>query len=444
MARTSFKTLTAAIRAPFSKRFGLAQNPNLIDYSYDNGFAQRYSNAADTADVLADSVDSDNTLLFGQEAINPQGQAYTFNIAANGSIGATTFFIADRTYYVQGITEVHKTAGSDGSAVTAVITRERGVLAPGAGTALMSNTFNLKGTANTVQSATLNGTVNAPLDPVLVLNPGDRLSFKTSGTLTALAGVVVTVYLTPGCKSEIASYFVHANADLSTQTFFVANRDFLVKGAYLYFGTAFGAAITIDCTQDTSTNAPGAGSSILSAAVTVDGSTLAAQTTNALTLGTGPFTLRAGDRLAIKYSATTTGADVCLAVVLQPIYKRKEVTWQLGPNGQQQVDQCFFAADRDYEVVDLSCTFATAAGGAAKLLVTIDKGTTAPGAGNAVHTDNTSAGFDLNATGNTVQIGTLNTLRNRLLAAGDRLGLKHTGTAQSIANVAITVSLIPR
>jgi hypothetical protein len=451
MARTQklLRSLTAAIRAPWSKRFPfLGTNINFIDYAWDNAFRLLQSNAADTADLELLTVDSNNLPHLFQEAISPQVQAFTFNITANGSIGQNnTFFIADKAYYVQAIQYVHKTAATTAGTVTATVTRDTGTTAPGQGLNLMSNTFNAKGSTNTVQSATLNGQVNLVTDATLVLAKGDRLALAFStATLTSLAGVTVTVYLTPGCTNEIAPYFVHLNADISTQTFFVANRDFTVQAVYAIFGTAFAASTTLDVFHDTGTNAPGAGNSILSAAMAVDGTGSAINTviTPALTATTSRLTLNAGDRLSAKYSATTTGQDVCIVVVLQPLYKRKEVTWQLGPNGQQQVAQNFFIADRDYEVVDLSCTFATAAGGAAKLLVTIDKGTTAPGGGNAVHTDNASAGFDLNATINTVQVGTLNTLRNRMLSAGDRLGLSPTGAAQAIANVAITASLAPR
>ena len=52
--------------------------------------------------------------------------------------------------------------------------------------------FNLKGTANTVQAGALTTTAAA-----LKLAPGDRLSADFAGTLTAVAGVVVTVELRP-------------------------------------------------------------------------------------------------------------------------------------------------------------------------------------------------------------------------------------------------------
>ncbi len=166
--------------------------------------------------------------------------------------------------------------------------------------------------------------------------------------------------------------------------------------------------------------------------------------TPALAASSATLAMAAGDRLAVKFSATTTGVGICIVVVFSPIYDRMETTWQLALNAQEQVTQNFFIADRTYEIIDCSNVFDVTAGGASKLLVTIDTGTTTPGAGTATMTDNTSAGFDLAATARTVQVATPGILRNRLLNAGDRLGLLPTGAAQSTSLVAITVSMRPR
>lgn len=100
------------------------------------------------------------------------------------------FFVADRTYEVVAITEVHGTAGSDASAVTLQIQRLQGTEAIGSGDDLLSSAFDLKGTADTVQFGTLTADKS-----VLVLERGDRLSLEDSGTLTAVANLQVTVLL---------------------------------------------------------------------------------------------------------------------------------------------------------------------------------------------------------------------------------------------------------
>lgn len=99
------------------------------------------------------------------------------------------FFIAPFDLTIKQIQEVHSTAGSDAGAVTLQVERLQGTEAPGGnGDALLATAFNGKATANTVQSGTLTGT-----SALLSLAAGDRLGLDYTGTLTALAGVTVTV-----------------------------------------------------------------------------------------------------------------------------------------------------------------------------------------------------------------------------------------------------------
>lgn len=374
-------------------------------------------------------VDGSNQVVF------PTLRTVTYNETLNASIGTTPFFVADQAYTVLSVNYVNKTACTSTGTVT--VTKDTGTSAPGAGTPLLTSTIACTAVANTVTAGTL---ISNPA--TLTLAAGDRLSVLFAGTLTTLAGVVVTVQLLPAAAVEGVSCFWRANGDMATTSFFQANRDMVVTGVKAVYGTAFAAAVTIDITKDTGTAAAGAGTSILSATMAGD-STINTVITPTLTGTAATLALAAGDRLAVKFSATTTGALLCISVTFQPLSARKEVTWQLAPNAQQQVAQCFFIADRNYEIVDGSCIFDVTAGGAAKLAITIDKGTTAPGAGNVVQTDNTSAGFDMNATARTTQFMTPASLHLRLLSPGDRLGLKVTGAAQSIADVEVTATLRP-
>ena len=381
----------------------------------------------------------------GDVTINGQIQApamyktVTYNDTLNASIGTTPFFIADQPYTVIGVNYVNKTAGTGTGTVT--ITKDTGTAVPGGGTPLLASTISVTAVANTVTP----GTLIAAGSAALTLAAGDRLSALFAGTLTTLAGVVITVTLqatTTQSPSETAQIFWRVNGDIATQTVFQANRDMVVTGIKAIYGTAFGAAITIDVTKDTGTNAAGGGTTCLAAPMAGDG-TINTVLTPALTATAATLSMAAGDRIAVKFSATTTGALFCLVVTFAPIYSRKEITWQLAPNAQQQVAQCFFVADRYYEIVDGSCIFDVTAGGAAKLAITIDKGTTAPGAGTSVDTTNTNAGFDMNATARTTQFITPAALHLRLLSPGDRLGLKVSGAAQAISLVNVTASLRP-
>lgn len=100
----------------------------------------------------------------------------------------SVFFTAPFALTIGGVTEVHTTAGSDGSAVTLDVEKLVGITAPGSGVVLTISPFNLKATANTVQTAMLSNVVGA-----IHLNVGDRLALKLTGTPTSLANVSVTI-----------------------------------------------------------------------------------------------------------------------------------------------------------------------------------------------------------------------------------------------------------
>jgi len=107
-------------------------------------------------------------------------------------------------------------------------------------------------------------------------------------------------------------------------------------------------------------------------------------------------------------------------------------------------DRAFFVAPRAFYIKSITAVFSVAAGGASKLQVTKDTATDAPGAGTDLLSDNTAAGFDLNATANTVQYGTIVTTAGvRKLAKGDRLSIDFADAIQSTAGLKITVELIP-
>ena len=109
---------------------------------------------------------------------------------ANGDLATQAVFLANRAYKVVAIREVHSALGTDGGAVTLSATKDTGTSAPGAGTGLLTATFDLKAAINTVQAGSLSAT-----EADLILAAGDRLSVVYGGTLTAVAGVVVTFEL---------------------------------------------------------------------------------------------------------------------------------------------------------------------------------------------------------------------------------------------------------
>lgn len=121
-------------------------------------------------------------------AATASGNSVTF--IQSGTLATAAFFVAPAACKIVAVAEVHAVAGDDAGAVTAVVTKDTGTAAPGAGTAVTTGTFNLKGTANTAQVGTLaaSGTIT--------LARGDRLSVKLTGTATTLAGTIISLRLT--------------------------------------------------------------------------------------------------------------------------------------------------------------------------------------------------------------------------------------------------------
>lgn len=117
----------------------------------------------------------------------------TSNLAGTSAATSANYsliFTADRNCVVSSVVEVHGTKGTDASSVTLQLQKMTGTTAPGSGDNLLSAAIDLKGTINTVQYPLLVTTGKA------TLAKGDRLGLKTTGTLTAVADVQVTVYIT--------------------------------------------------------------------------------------------------------------------------------------------------------------------------------------------------------------------------------------------------------
>lgn len=96
----------------------------------------------------------------------------------------TIFFIADTTYKVLQVQEVHTTASSSGTLQVEQLT---GTTAPGSGTNLLSATVSTAGTANTVVTGAVKG--------IATIAAGDRLALVSGGTQTGLVNAIVTVLL---------------------------------------------------------------------------------------------------------------------------------------------------------------------------------------------------------------------------------------------------------
>lgn len=101
-------------------------------------------------------------------------------------------FTANRPYLVYRVNEIHTTAEATAGTLTLQGRRQQGTEAVASGDALFASTLNMKGTAQTLQTATLSAT-----EADLILMTGDRLGLDFSASATELAGVTVTFYLYP-------------------------------------------------------------------------------------------------------------------------------------------------------------------------------------------------------------------------------------------------------
>lgn len=119
------------------------------------------------------------------------GQFIQKTAVYNASSVDFVFFVATRSVRVEAITGFVTVAGTDASAVTAVVRKVPSGTALASGTALHSGSFNLKGTAVTTQALTPSTTASD-----LILAAGDSLAVDFTGTLTSATGAI-TVGMTP-------------------------------------------------------------------------------------------------------------------------------------------------------------------------------------------------------------------------------------------------------
>lgn len=104
---------------------------------------------------------------------------------------STPIFTAPLQMVLLHAVERHATAGTDGSPVWLNLTIDDSGTAIGGGSPCLTNNtnngFDMKGTANTVQTGTFSGT------PGVTLTANQTISAKFSGVTTSLAGVFVTL-----------------------------------------------------------------------------------------------------------------------------------------------------------------------------------------------------------------------------------------------------------
>ncbi len=438
-----FRSLTEAIRAPWIKKSGLATNLTGVDTSFDRTYVEQWENpTSGLPSVSGLGVDSNGHVTLGGGAVvQPLWQSAVFSVDVNASLVDQSFFIANQAYLVKLITEIHVVACAVAS-TTAVVKKVISGSTVANGTSLMSSTFALDGTAETLQTATLSTNQS-----ILTLAAGDRLAVDFTGTLTTLSGVCIQVMLQPlGVPTVDVTFAVQSVTQLVDSQFFIANDRYTVLAARCCPATVGSSTPVVQLTKDTSTNAPGAGTDMLAntsntgfalgtAAATANVPQVASFKTTA-----GLLELATGDRLSLDFAGTLTAVTgVVVTVSLVPTQAaRQEVSYFFPGAATANVAQSFFIADRDYRAVISSGVWAVAAGGTSTANITKDAGTTAAGAGTAL----LLSAYNLNATAQTVVVDLLAAAPYTThLRAGDRLSLLFNHAVQSSSGIAITVGL---
>lgn len=117
--------------------------------------------------------------------------------ASNGEVIDTAIFICPEgaEYEVTEVMEEHTTAGSNGGAVTMDVVKAASGTAVAGATSLLQSTFNMKSTADTPVRKTKANSGLVVAQGTRTLTAGQKLGLDFTGTLTALAGVCVTVIL---------------------------------------------------------------------------------------------------------------------------------------------------------------------------------------------------------------------------------------------------------
>lgn len=172
----------------------LAQNNRSVQLSQDPSGAIQYNTSTKLLTLPGALTVPGASELTGRVTVNGDSNLMCASLVIYGAPAAATdtaFYVATRPLLLISASEVHAVAA--GGTSTAIITKDTGTTAPGAGTSLhASGSFNLNGTANTVQNAVITATTATK-----TFAAGDRLSIKFANAIQASSGITVTACFAP-------------------------------------------------------------------------------------------------------------------------------------------------------------------------------------------------------------------------------------------------------
>ena len=379
---------------------------------------------------------SNQPVVSNGESWKPLIATKTFQVTSK-DLATNCFFIATELCKITGISYIHSTAESTATTLTVNVTKDTGTQAAGAGTAVLTSAFTATTTANTAQHGTL---VSTNPDVVFV-KAGERLSIKLSATATELVGVTLTVTLER--QNNTVDIVKSGATALVSQCIFVALyscKVVAIKEWHAVAGTD-SSAVTMDVTKDVVTDAPGAGTTVMTAPLSLKATAKTVQS-GTLSLTPSVLVLAKGDRLSLLKAGTTTAVSgMVFSIAIQPMDSNVSfVTINQNLNGVIGTTGVLVATGPC--VVDaMAESHATAGndGGGVTFTITKSTGTQAPGTGTAL----LSSAINVKATANTPQYGSLITTNYPALnlAKGDRLSITSAGVLATLAGLTMTVAI---
>ena len=144
-------------------------------------------------------VETPNKLIEFEDIQNKD--SYVQCITIQGTSAATStnygYVLTSKSiaYEIIAVGEKHETAGTNAGAVTLDVVKVPDGTAISSGATILATTFNLKSTANTW--VLKQGTNLSTARFIRIIQAGESIALKTTGTLTDVAGVHVCIFFKP-------------------------------------------------------------------------------------------------------------------------------------------------------------------------------------------------------------------------------------------------------
>jgi hypothetical protein len=283
--------------------------------------------------------------------------------------------------------------------------------------------------------------------PLMARNAADTADVEMlrvdSGNKVRLAGAA----LNPNYQT--VSFHLATNSLQASQIIWIVPQAYAgaeVVGINYIHATKAGSACAASIVKCADGVAIASGTSLMSGTFDADGANNTMQSATVSTTknadGTPVVRLAYKDRIGIKFSAAVAAlAGVVVTVTLSVGNKGEMAMLRINANGEI-ADQSFIIAPCPLAISEILYCHSTKGtnGGAVNVQVTRETGTTAPGAGTDLLTNNTNAGFDCKGANDTVQVGTFNATT---VQGGSRLSADFAGVTTALAGVVIVVVFAP-